>query len=178
MQCRKNNTYFIIASMLLCFVFTSPQTAHGDIIFPSPDESPAFLSLELVGDLEYPLSEKACISLWGGVGRLIGIAGGFTGYELGLEGRYYFREEKSGWLASVYAGFASMHSDDSESYSGFTPGVKLTFVKPIKRFFIIEPYFSMSYPRIFFLPEGDFPKFYPVLTLGLRFGLRHILYTN
>lgn len=166
------NRLRVLVLIALCIY---PGIAGADILIPASDESPVYLSLELITGFEYQTADRFGLSLWGGAGGLIGFFGGIAGVEAGVEGRYYFPGTSRPWNAGIYCGLAYMYSEDTKAFGGLTPGIKLTHVVQINRILVAEPYISVSYPLILYQQEESNWDQNPVFTLGLRLGIRYLL---
>ena len=172
---------FRVAVLLAVAAVLVPQSAWPDVLPPSTDaEWPTVaLSLEAVGSLERPLSDRQSVSLWGGVGSIWGSVEGdqSLGVELATEIRAYTRRNvHTGFNGGAYIGIGVLNSDFEGTRFTVTPGVKFTLSTQMpSAWMLLEPYVGVSFPLVTYL-EGDERESSDALvaTLGLRVVFRRL----
>jgi len=171
-----------MAILLALAAVLMPQPARPDVLPPLEDEKwpTVAFSLEGVGSIEWALSERQSVSLWGGVGHVWGSLEGDQswGVEIATEVRAYTGVKRhTGLNGAAYLGIGVLNSDREGTRVTVTPGAKFTLsTRTPSPSVLLEPYIGVSYPLVRDLDgdEWDFPDA-PFLTLGFRIVLRHFI---
>lgn len=162
-----------IISILAFLSFT--LSAYSDVVFFPYQYSLISYSAELIYSYEKVNRDNRSTVLWGGIGGV----GSFlylnqptVGLELAIEKRHYFKpEEFKHFFISGYIGTAYITNFEDISDIGIVPGIKINYKAQLSQKIILEPYMSISLPISYSIKYTSMYVPFPVLTIGVRFGL-------
>ena len=160
--------------ILFAFLFTTLE-ANCDVIFFPYQYSGISYSAEVIYSVERLNSAKNTTNIWigiGCVGSFLFLDQPAAGFEFAFEKRHYFQPEKfKHFSISGYIGAAFMTNLDDINDVGLVPGFKINYKAQISPKIILEPYISLSVPICYNIVDESGYVPFPVLTVGVRFGL-------
>jgi hypothetical protein len=161
-------------TILIAFLFVT-LSASCDVVFFPYEYSLISYSAELISCSEKVKTARNTGVFWGGigcVGPLYFFDKPFFGLELAFEKRHYFKPETfRHFFFSGYIGAAYMTDFKYFHDVGIVPGIKINYKACLFAKTVLEPYISLSVPVCYNLAEGSGYVPFPVLTVGVRFGL-------
>jgi hypothetical protein len=159
---------------ILAFLILS-KIALADVIYFPYEYSLISYSLEVTYSLEKITKPSWSTVLWGGAG-LVGSIFYWNhptmGLEIAAEKRYYFKPELfRHFFLSGYLGTAFMTEFKFIADLGIVPGIKMNYKAQLNEKAVLEPYISLSLPVTYDLTSSSMYVPFPVVTVGIRFGI-------
>ena len=166
---------------ILIILILSAKTfsAKSDVIYFPYQYALFCYSAEFINSFEKINNLRNTTDSWFGagcVGSFFYLDKPALGFETAIEKRHYFQPEKyKNFFISAYIGAAYVSNFNDISSIGIIPGLKINYKAQLSPKAVLEPYLSLSLPLSIDLESSSRNPIFPVLTVGVRFGLNELI---